>query len=237
MIARAPALSPAYADRMSAIEPPADSSASGPAAPVRPSAPGGKGGVEPQGFDVPEFYGEAPATEFMTGIAAPLLAGAAIAITGVVVQQPSSLRWPGVTLLLLIAAASLLITAVQMGFLARRHVATPGEIAEWWPGLSDAKRVRRVRADLKDDAPLYAWWSDLSRWAYGLGIVALWAGLGCAVMPGHGDGQPVGRWFAAGVGWATAVLEIAWFVATRLRPGWFTPRRIARRHYYGRSGK
>jgi len=31
----------------------------------------------------------------MPGIAAPLLAGAAVATTGIAVQQPTSLRWPG----------------------------------------------------------------------------------------------------------------------------------------------
>lgn len=188
-----------------------------------------------ESLEVPEFYGEGAATEFMTGIAAPLLAGAAVAIIGVVVQQPSSLRWPGVTLLLLVLAASSLVAAVQFGFLARRHTATPDQVAAWWPALTQQARARRVRRDLEDDAPLFAWWADFARWAYGLGIVVLWIGLGVAITPDAGNEQPTWRWLATAVAWVVALLEVAWFVASRTRPGWFTPRAAARRRYYGKS--
>jgi hypothetical protein len=167
----------------------------------------------------------------MTGIAAPLLTAAAITITGVVVQQPDALRWPGITLLILVAAASLLVAAVQFGFLARRHVASPEEMRAWWPKLDQNETDARIRDDRADDAILYEWWADLARLTYGSGIVALWAGVGSAVAPQCGADQQTLRWFAAAIAWLTAAGEVAWFVASRRYDKMFTPRVIARRRY------
>jgi hypothetical protein len=164
----------------------------------------------------------------MTGIAAPLLTAASITITGVVVQQPDSLRWPGITLLVLVVASALLVTAVQLGFLARRHVARPDEIEAWWPSLTPADRAKRVRRDQSEEYLLNEWWADLARRAYNLGIVALWIGVGTAVAP-HGDREQVMRWIAAWIAWALAIGEILWFALALWWPGSFVPLDAARR--------
>jgi hypothetical protein len=184
--------------------------------------------ARPRGWS---FYGDGAATQFMSGIAAPLLAGAAVAVTGVVVQQPESLLLPGLTMLLLVAAASMLVGAVQFGFLARRYLSRPSEVAEWWPSLSEQARAERVRADLADDAPLLALWSDFARWSYGLGVVLLWVGVGSAVLPDGEDEQAVLRWVAAGLAWVVAAAELGWLAASRRWPDLFTPRALARRRY------
>ena len=82
-------------------------------------------------FDVPEHYGDPAALDALSSVAAPLLAGGTLALLGVVVQQPSSLRWPGLALLLLVVAAVMLVTAVQCGFWAG---ATPPVPTRWSRG-------------------------------------------------------------------------------------------------------
>ena len=90
-------------------------------------------------FDVPDHYGDAGALDALSSVAAPLLAGGTLALVGVIVQQPSALRWPGLALLLLLVAAILLVMAVQCGVWARHHATRPDEIAVWW--AHDASRV------------------------------------------------------------------------------------------------
>jgi hypothetical protein len=170
----------------------------------------------------------------MTGIAAPLLASASVTIIGVVVQQPDALRWPGVSLALLALAAFLLVNAVQLGFLARRHVARPDEIAPWWPDLDQQALAQRIRRDREDDAALFAWWANYASVAYGLGVAVLWVAIGTALAPGENQQQVDWRWIAAAGAWATAVFETAWFIASRRKPDWFLPRRRARQRYLRR---
>jgi hypothetical protein len=110
-------------------------------------------------------------------------------------------------------------------------MSTPDQVSAWWPELDTESRKDRVRRDIEDDAPLLAWWSDFARWSYGLGIVLLWSGLGTAVLPDDGDEQAGLRWAAAILGWTVALLELIWLVLSRTKPMWFTPRKLARRHY------
>jgi hypothetical protein len=149
------------------------------------------------------------------------------------VQQPTAFRWPGVALLLLVIAASLLIAAMQCGVLARRYGPSADEVA--------ARRQAQggePEADPDDDAfadavALCAWWADCARWAFGLGIIALWTALGVAVMPLGGQEQTEWRWAAAAIAGGLAVLEIAWLVVARIRPELLSPLAAARRRYYG----
>jgi hypothetical protein len=188
---------------------------------------------------------DAAATEMMAGIAAPLLAGAAVATTGIVVQQPTSLRWPGITLLLLVISGTLLITAVQLGFLARRHTPTPAALEESVAAAVDESPDAASVASAYDlhellqtqlqvattmAADLHEFWADKARWAYSFGIAILWLGLAAAVVPGTGSDQTEWRWVAAVFLALMALLEVVWLAATRLRPHWFVPARaISRR--------
>lgn len=186
--------------------------------------------VRAEGWDVPEYYEDAAATESMAGIAAPLLTAASITITGVVVQQPGSLRWPGITLALLVFAATLLVATVQFGFLARRHAVSPDRVRSWWPRLRPERLEDRVRRDMVDNMLLYEWFAELARRTYTPGIIVLWAGIGSAVAPLPGHSEELWRWIAASVAWLAALLEVLWLLATRWRRELFKPYRSAIRH-------
>src|SRR4051794_3488923 len=80
-------------------------------------------------------YGSVGAIESMSSVASPLLAGGAIALAGVVIQQADALLFPGITLTGLTIAAVTLILAVQFGFWARQFAVTPNEIAQWYPTM------------------------------------------------------------------------------------------------------
>lgn len=165
----------------------------------------------------------------MTGVAAPLLASVAVAFAGIIVSGPASLRWPGLALVPLVVSAALLIAAVQFGFLARRHVVTAADVAAELPMLRGEQLARRITVEREAAAPYFELWADYGRWAYGLGIIALWAGVGVAVAPPPFVVQPGWRWAAAGLCGLLALLELGWLVVSRLRPAWFTPERAVRR--------
>src|SRR5262245_24697907 len=95
-----------------------------------------------QSLQPDELHRQAAGADATTGIAAPLLAGTAVAIAGVVVQQPTALRWPGVAILLLVVAGSLLISAVQLGVLARRYGPSQDEVAAWRQAQVDPRQPK-----------------------------------------------------------------------------------------------
>lgn len=99
-------------------------------------------------YRAPEFYGNAAALQALAFVAAPLLAGAAAALIGVVVQQESSLRFPGTVLLLLTSALLSLVVAVQCGFWAARHYATPGDIEQWYRHSAPEKARERIEREI-----------------------------------------------------------------------------------------
>ncbi|SEF57964.1 hypothetical protein SAMN04489712_101489 [Thermomonospora echinospora] len=168
-------------------------------------------------FDIPAggSHGPARALESLSGIAAPLLAAAAVTVIGVIVQQPSSLAWPSLALTLLVLSAIALIAAVQLGFWARAHVVTPAELAEWWPMLKPEDRWRRVRETQWRAAAHYRRWDDATRYAYSAGIVLLWLGIGVALVP---DDPSVYRWVPAVLAWLAALAEIIWSLAALMSP-------------------
>jgi hypothetical protein len=172
---------------------------------------------------VPEFYGDPGATDVMAGIAAPLLVAASITIIGVIVQQPTSLRWPGLCLALLVLSALLLTMCVQFGFLAKRHAAGPEQVAQWWLKLDAERRANRVAAEILQNRRPMEILTDISRWLYGSGIVVVWLAIGSAVVPSVDSLQPEFRWTAAGLSWFAAFIEFLWLILSRIKPRFFTP--------------
>jgi len=175
----------------------------------------------PSLYDVPEFYGEHGSIDSMTSIAAPLLAGAAVSITGVVIQQESALRFPGTVLLLLVLTLLLLLTAVQAGFWARRHAVVPEDIEKWYPELSGSRRRALALQDQHRDSADFQLWANRARWCFGLGITLLWAAVATALIPQHGNKEPTIRYIAAGVAYGASVLEVAWLTTALIFPGRF----------------
>jgi hypothetical protein len=176
-------------------------------------------------YEVPTPYGTAAGIDSVSSVAAPLLAGGALALAGVVVQQETSLRYPGVVLVLLVAAVLMFVTAVQCGFWARQYAVTPEEIGQWWPAANPA-RWRVIRDEQHHHAARHAMWSGRTAFAFNAGILLLWVALGLAVTPKEGMQEPMWRWVAAGLAGLGALVEVAWFTLGVLgeRPTWVSAR-------------
>jgi hypothetical protein len=162
-------------------------------------------------YEVPTPYGSAAGVESASSVAAPLLAGGALALAGVVVQQEASLRYPGVVLVLLVAAVLMLVTAVQCGFWARQYAVTPDEIGQWWPEANDA-RLKVIRDEQHRHAARHVMWSGRVAFAFNAGILLIWVALGLAVTPKEGMQEPMWRWIAAGLAGLGAMVEVAWII-------------------------
>src|SRR4051812_27581507 len=96
-------------------------------------------------WDAPSPLGQPQAVENGSSVAAPLLAGFALALSGQILVQPEKLRWPDATLFALAVSVVLLVLAVQLGFEARRWRTTPDELLSWYPDTSDARRADWLR--------------------------------------------------------------------------------------------
>jgi hypothetical protein len=139
-----------------------------------------------------------------------------VTVIGVIVQQPSSLAWPSPALALLVLAAIALITSVQCGFWARHYVVTPAEIAAWWPMMDPKDRWNRVREVQWHAAHHYQRWDRYTRITYAAGIVALWLGVGVALVPDHPSAY---RWVPVALAWSAALAEVVWSLAALADPG------------------
>lgn len=146
-------------------------------------------------------------------IAAPLLAGGAIVITGVIAADEEKFRWPGATMLLLILAIASLIASIQLGFRARRYHFSSEQL-DVWVANTDAAGRYRIEANR-------AWaignarntWRIKVRpavYAYDLGTVLLGLALAAALMPTPTSEQPNYRWAAAAFALTAALAESTW---------------------------
>jgi hypothetical protein len=158
-------------------------------------------------YRVPAPYGEQAGVDAVASIAAPLLASGAIALIGVVIQQQSALRDPGIVLFLLTVAVLLLVGAVQCGFWARRFAVSPGEMLQWWPDANEARRAA-LAAEQAFYSTRAARWASVSVLSFNLGIIFLWAALAVALMPPADALQPTWRWLAVVVAGAGLVGEV-----------------------------
>jgi hypothetical protein len=165
-------------------------------------------------FDVPYYYGGAGAIESISSIASPLLAGGALAFIGIVVQQSDALRFPGVVLLMSLAALLALILAVQCGYWARQHAVTPNEIEQWWLHLPDQARLQRVRADWWQERADYLVWARRTRFLFGIGVTVLWLALAMAAVPIAASKDTSYRWVAVGFCVTAAIIEALWLVVS-----------------------
>lgn len=165
----------------------------------------------------------------MGSVAAPLLAGFAIAMLGLVLQIEDDVRWPDAALLLLAGAAVLLLASVQFAFRSRLYGVTPTQVTEWHEDFeSDVERRQRVRAELQAGRTAYRSWSSRARRAYNAGIIMLLAGLAVTLVPS--DSVSAVRMLAAGTAALGAIFELVLIAADRLvdsvaAPMWL--RRIA----------
>jgi hypothetical protein len=174
--------------------------------------PENQNSATPLPYDVPEWYGGVAAVDSFSNVAAPLLAGGALAVSGVVLQAQSAFRFPGTVLLLLLAAFFLLVTAVQCGMWARRYAATPEDIGQWWPDLTSTVRQQQLVREQWQDAADHRLWAKRAGFSFNGGILLLWAGLACVAVPPSGVSQPTWRWGSVMVACLGVLTEVAWMV-------------------------
>jgi hypothetical protein len=84
-------------------------------------------------WNQPAKYGYAEAVNMAGSVAAPLLCGFTVTLLGIVITNGSDIRWPGLTTILLAAAAAVLLFSVQAAFTARAWQVSPSELKDWWP--------------------------------------------------------------------------------------------------------
>jgi len=185
------------------------------------STPAGPG---PMYWDVPSPYGYAAAVDTAGTVAAPLLAGFALTLIGLILglgsPETMPLREPAVVPLL-IAVVSLL-ACVQCTFWAKQYAVTPTQILEWWPDAESgrtgaAPRQEMLRRDQRRYAVLVRRWQGVSAWTYDAGILALLGSLPLVLAPPPGWTQPW-RWLAVSLAGLAFLGELYWVVAPRT--GW-----------------
>jgi hypothetical protein len=182
---------------------------------------------DPVRYGRPYPYGQLSANAGMGGVAAPLLAGFAIGLLGLVLQVEAALRWPDLALLLLAVAVLLLLAAVQLGFRAAQYAVTPTQAAEWHDDFAtSAERRARVSAELREGREAYRSWIGRAATAYDAGIAVLFAGLAVALVPAASPG--VVRLLAAGVAGLGCLAELGLSVAGHLVAWDRAPRRVCR---------
>jgi len=134
-------------------------------------------------WTVPSPYGYPRALESAGSVAAPLLAGFAVAVIAQIAAQPDKIRWVDAALAVLSLATVLLVFAVQIAFNARQWVVEPGELESWWPDHDDPDRWGQLRADQARYATTFKIAADRFRRVFNAGLLLLMIGLAAALVP------------------------------------------------------
>ncbi len=157
------------------------------------------------------------AIDSMGSVAAPLLASVAIAVIVFVATTPDSVRWPNLTMGLLLGALISLVATIQFTFRARCYAVTPSQIEEWWPLDDDATKTYR-RQMQRYHYNEFQTWMNLARRGYNVGLLLLAASMATIVYP---KGTTVSH--LTGGEWTVLVLALLGLVAEALWivVGWF----------------
>ncbi|MER5832913.1 hypothetical protein ABT116_19150 [Streptomyces sp. NPDC002130] len=162
----------------------------------------------------PTPLGYGSASEAAHFVAAPLLAGACIAMVGVLGSDGDKFRWPGPAMLLLTMAFVVLIASVQYGFHARRHFYSPADLDAWYPPGARRPAEESLRAAQRHDIGEWQRMTRRGSTAYNMGIVLLGAGVTLVLAPPEGAslGHAVCRWTAATVTAVGSLAELEWIL-------------------------
>jgi hypothetical protein len=178
--------------------------------------------LPPWRFPVP--FGRSSATDAMTGIAAPLLAGFSLALLGVVAQAPENFLLPGPALLTLTATTVLMVSCVQLGFRARSYLYSASDVSAWWPDPRPEIVTAALRQQQAGHYLQWIAWSNRARFAYNASVIALALSIALVLAPPTTyAGLPVSaaegtiRWIASGLAATAAVGELAWGAHDRIR--------------------
>jgi hypothetical protein len=127
----------------------------------------------------PAHYGYAAAIDGMGGVAAPFLAGIAIALAVLVISSPEHFGAENVALCALVLAAVGLVGCAECTFVARKYAVTPSQLEEWWPDPDPDQ----LADEQHKAAATFTRWAACARAFYDIGIVALTVGVAAALVP------------------------------------------------------
>jgi nitrate reductase gamma subunit len=168
----------------------------------------------------PAPYGAPESVQSSGTIAAPLLAGFTITLMGVVVDVSNDgIRHRDTALLILMAAVTSLLAAIQCAYSARRYMVLPDELTSWWPGALEEgheSTLRQAQNEQLAHRLLHELWARRFRLTYHAGIVLILVGLAVVLIPPEpkrGDVTAI-RWLAVCLAAAAAAGELIWIGAT-----------------------
>jgi O-antigen/teichoic acid export membrane protein len=168
----------------------------------------------PWGATPPAPLGSAHAYQAVGEVASPLLAGFSVTLVGVIAQSPASVRWVGLSMLLLTLAAGLLLAAVQYGFHSRQMYWTRGDLLQWYVNLTPLSDST-FQGQHRDDLAAWRGYVGKTRRCYNLGIVALGLAVASILVPPSGRGDLTSdaalRWLAALGALLGVTLELYWW--------------------------
>jgi hypothetical protein len=173
---------------------------------------------------VPYPYGVHTATDGLGGVAAPLLAGFAVALLGLVLQVDTQMRWPGTALFLFAASAVLFLQVVQLNARARGFVVSFRQALDWYPDADDPERRARVLDEVWQHDAKWRFWIRRARVLYNVGIVLLLLGTAVLLVPAGLRDLTFMRWSAIvvallGAGYELLAMLGSWLQRTdRFRP-------------------
>jgi hypothetical protein len=152
-------------------------------------------------------------------VAAPLLAGFSLTVAILLLPNISKAnrtfgRFGNLSLGLLLAAAILLVMAVQCAMTARSYQVTPQELLSWW-GRPDGPPTPVMLTNQDLHAQKNARWGGWTRRTYNLGIVLLLAALPLTILPP--GNIPTGRWLVAAIAAVGFLVEFIWATQTELK--------------------
>jgi hypothetical protein len=167
--------------------------------------------------------GTTDALRSMGTVAAPLLAGFALATLAVLLTGAAQVRFAGPATFALAVASSMFVLCVQFTFTGLLYSATPAERTDWLhPEPDDPSVAQRLQRVQRKDHQLQGRYLTRARITYDIGIISLLAALLALVAPQH---WPSWRAAAFLVVTISLLLELIWVVGGRLRhpPGWLLP--------------
>ena len=173
-------------------------------------------------------YGSPEALENLGTSAAPLLAGFAFALVGLLLDKGSSLWEPDIALLLLVLAGVLLIGAVEFAFNARRFQVPPGDYVAFREiAVEDGFPKAELQKLQVSWRAYHAKWAAWARRTYNAAIVVLFFAMAFVLVPHSGPAHmaPV-RAAAVAIPAFGGLVELGWWILSvrGADPGTCAPR-------------
>ena len=152
--------------------------------------------------------------EGRAGISAPLLAGFSLALVGVIAQDPTHFRWPGVALAALMIPIFCFLGAIRAGYRTKSALYMLSDSAEAETKLPDQGKLRTQEPREDRHHGSYLRWGYLTFFAFGAGLFSLWVCIALTVAPPTPGGQEAAvRWVAFAMAIAASIFELAILVA------------------------